>query len=123
MKRIEGRIGKGNEKASVFFQKAYRVVSQIPKGRVATYGDIASALGISGGARAVGRAMSMNQDTRTVPCHRVVRSDGHVGGYAKGFLAKMALLKKEGVSVDDFNRKIIDFETVRFKKFRKKSRG
>jgi methylated-DNA-[protein]-cysteine S-methyltransferase len=120
MKKLEGKIGKGNEKAPVFFQEAYKAASQIPKGRVATYGDIAVALGISGGARAVGRAMALNHDTRTVPCHRVIRGDGHVGGYAKGFLAKIAILQKEGVTIDSYRRKVKDFETVRFKKFKKK---
>lgn len=120
MNRMMGKIGKGNEKATPFFKEVYRAVSQIPKGRVATYGDISQALGVTGGARAIGRAMATNQDVRSVPCHRVVRGDGHVGGYTYGFMKKISLLQQEGVSIDILRRQIKDIESVRFTQFRAK---
>ena len=120
MRKLSGKVGKGNEKSGVFHQEAYKAASQIPKGRVATYGDIASALGISGGARAVGRAMAENRDTRTVPCHRVVKGDGQVGEYGKGTPKKITILRKEGVAVDKLTGKIKDFQSMRFKAFRTK---
>ncbi len=120
MRKLSGKVGKGNEKSAVFHQEAYKAVSQIPKGRIATYGDIASALGISGGARAVGRAMAENRDTRTVPCHRVVKGDGQVGGYGKGTPKKITMLRMEGVDVNLGSGKIKEFERVRFRAFRTK---
>ena len=71
-------------------------VRQIPKGETRTYGEVAKAIGRPGAARAVGTVMKNNYDP-TVPCHRVVRSDGKVGEYNRGgSKQKEALLKKEG---------------------------
>ena len=81
--------------------RVLRVVRTIPRGKVATYGGIARFLGTPRGARAVGRALNGNPDLVVVPCHRVVRSDGVVGGYARGVSRKIALLREEGVVVRD----------------------
>lgn len=59
------------------------VVRSIPKGEIRTYKEVAAAAGHPGAARAVGTIMKNNRD-ETVPCHRVVRSDGNVGGYNRG---------------------------------------
>ena len=80
-----------------FARKVYAVVAKIPRGQVRTYGQVAAAAGRPGAARAVGTLMSLNRDTKKVPCHRVVRADGKVGDYAFGGpKRKLALLKKEG---------------------------
>lgn len=76
-------------------------VMGIPKGTVASYGDIASALGNPRLARAVGRAMKRNPFPILVPCHRVVRSDMSLGGFSYGTGMKEVLLGREGVEVVD----------------------
>jgi O-6-methylguanine DNA methyltransferase len=68
---------------------------------VSTYGELAKALGGMRFSRAVGMALSKNPHPVTVPCHRVVRSDGRVGGYSRGAAEKIRLLVKEGISVED----------------------
>lgn len=84
------------------FSEAVRdAVRQIPRGETRTYKEVAEKAGNPAAARAVGMIMSKNID-RSVPCHRVVRSDGKLGGYngirggLRGIAAKAALLKHEG---------------------------
>ena len=72
------------------------VVRGIPWGRVLTYQEVARQAGRPKAYRAVGNILNKNRDPR-VPCHRVVRSDGTIGGYAWGTKKKIALLRKEGV--------------------------
>lgn len=90
--------------ATSFAKEVYRIVAQVPSGQVTTYGDVARALGKPGAARVVGSALACNPDTIAVPCHRVVRTSGHVGGY-QGHLqdpgGKRLRLGQEGVVVDD----------------------
>lgn len=98
------------------FQKFYRVVSKIPRGKVATYQDVAKAAGIPGAARAVGNAMACNPDTKTVPCHRVVKSTGHVGGYMgdrKRSNLKAKKLLSEGIQINRTTGKINNFEKTK----------
>lgn len=79
-----------------FADKVRAVVRTIPKGKTMTYGDVAKRAGHRGAARAVGAIMKENYDP-TVPCHRVIRSDGKIGEYNRGGpTAKLTLLKKEG---------------------------
>ena len=66
------------------WEATYDLVSQVPEGRVTTYGQVATALGDIVASRFVGLAMSRNDDTVRVPCRRVVRSDGRLGGYTGG---------------------------------------
>lgn len=74
-------------------------VRQIPKGETRSYGEIAAAIGRPGAARAVGTVMKNNYDP-TVPCHRVVRSDGKIGAYNRGGPEeKTRLLRAEGALV------------------------
>lgn len=75
---------------------------RIPKGQVRTYGDIAREIGYPGAARAVGNACAKNPVPLLVPCHRVVRSDGGLGGYSLrgGPALKRRLLAQEGVDMD-----------------------
>lgn len=70
---------------------------QIPEGEVRTYQEIARMVGSPRAARAVGNACNQNPFAPDVPCHRVVASNGKLGGYALGLNKKIALLKKEGV--------------------------
>lgn len=84
-----------------FREKVFRAVQQIPKGKVATYGDIAKLIGCAGGARAVGNALHQNTDCVAVPCHRVVNSKGALAkSYVFGGVAEQAKkLLAEGVNV------------------------
>lgn len=75
----------------------YDIVAQIPAGKVTTYGDIARALGHPGASRAVGRILNRNPNPIITPCHRVIKSDGKLGGYAFGKIRKKELLSKEGL--------------------------
>ena len=93
---------------SHFESRVHSAVAKIPPGRVATYGAIASQIG-SGSARAVGQALRKNPFAPEVPCHRVVRSDGSLGGvFGKTSDAALArkrrLLEQEGVCFDDAGR-------------------
>lgn len=76
------------------------VVASIPKGKVATYGQVAKLAGSPGAARAVGSIMRTNKDTKAVPCHRVVGSTGALTGYAygSGLSTKRKMLSSEGVA-------------------------
>jgi O-6-methylguanine DNA methyltransferase len=80
-----------------FASKVYKLTAKIPHGQVSTYGNVASALGQPGAARAVGNALNKNPYAPQVPCHRVIRSNGEVGGFAHGPAKKIVMLKKEGV--------------------------
>jgi len=83
-----------------FSEKVFKAVKRIPKGSVSTYSEIARLIGSPNASRAVGNALNKNPTQIIVPCHRVVRSDGSVGGFAKGSKKKIELLRKEGVIVN-----------------------
>lgn len=78
-----------------FREKVYAVVKKIPKGSVLTYKEVARRAGESGAARAVGNILNKNIDP-SIPCHRVIRSDGKLGGYNRGAESKIKILKQEG---------------------------
>ncbi len=79
-----------------FKEKVLDVVRKIPKGKIMTYKEVAKKAGNANAARAVGNFMKANYD-KSVPCHRVIGSDGKIGDYNRGGQsAKIALLKKEG---------------------------
>ena len=90
-----------------FSERCYKLLRKVPKGKVTTYGELARALGCKA-YRAVGQAMNKNPYAPEVPCHRVVCSDGSLGGFASGQKKKKAMLKKEGLEVA--KGKILDFE-------------
>ncbi|MFA7302527.1 MAG: MGMT family protein [Candidatus Paceibacterota bacterium] len=82
---------------TTFADLVRNAVRRIPKGETRTYAEVAKAIGHAGAARAVGTIMKNNYDS-TVPCHRVIKSDGAVGAYNRGGpAAKRKLLKAEGV--------------------------
>lgn len=82
-----------------FTEKVYRLVSSIPAGKVATYGQVAKLVGSPGAARAVGLAMRNNPHPIVMPCHRVVASNGELTGYSykNGVSSKKEILLEEGV--------------------------
>lgn len=90
-----------------FNQKVWQLLKKIPRGQVATYGQIAKAAKSPNSARAVGNACGKNPFAPIVPCHRVVASNGSLGGYSGGISKKIKLLAKEGVMVK--NNKIVNF--------------
>lgn len=90
-----------------FAEKCYEVLRRVPRGRVTTYGEIAKAVGVPRGARAVGNAMNKNPYAPKVPCHRVVFGDGRIGGFAGEVKVKVSLLRGEGVRVR--GGKVVDF--------------
>lgn len=82
-----------------FGDKVKKVVAGIPKGEVMTYKEVAVASGNKNAARAVANVMAANYDSK-VPCHRVIRTDGSLGGYNRGGVEKKrAILKAEGVNL------------------------
>lgn len=87
-------------KRNVFREKVIAIVKKIPKGETMSYKEVAARAGHPGAARAVGAIMRVNKD-KSVPCHRVIRSDGTLGGYngLQGVKSKRALLKREGGKV------------------------
>ena len=82
-----------------FQQRVWNALKKIPRGQVTTYQLLAKEVGRPRAARAVGNALNCNPMAPTVPCHRVVRADGSLGGYASGPKRKHALLTSEGVKI------------------------
>jgi len=80
---------------TAFQQRVYAVVRRIPKGKTRSYQWVARQLGNPRLARAVGQALRSNPDPMRIPCHRVIRSDGSLGGYAWGPSRKRRLLRRE----------------------------
>ena len=89
-------------------EKLYHKLLQVPVGYVTTYGDLAKAINLKNGQRVVGQIMKKNPFPVIVPCHRVVKSDGIVGGYVYGSERKKHMLSKEGLKIS--NNKILDFK-------------
>jgi len=81
-----------------FQKKVYAVVKKIPRGEVLSYQEVAGRLNNPAAARAVGNALNRNFNPR-VPCHRVVKSNGEVGGYREGTVKKIEILNKEGIKI------------------------
>ena len=79
-----------------FQQQVWEAAQNIPYGQVRTYGELARSIGRPKAARAVGSALGRNPVLIVVPCHRVLRSDGGLGGFAAGLVVKRALLRLEG---------------------------
>lgn len=78
-----------------FTEKVYKVVSRIPRGKVLTYKQVAELAGSPSAYRAVGNILHKNINP-AVPCHRVIKSDGSLGGYNKGVNLKKQILRSEG---------------------------
>ena len=88
-----------------FAEKVFSVVSEIPRGKVLSYKEVAIRAGSKRAFRAVGNILNRNPHPVVVPCHRVICSDGSLGGYRFGLKRKTSLLKREGVLIR--NNKVI----------------
>lgn len=94
-----------------FSEQVYAVVKTIPKGKVMTYKQVAEKLN-STAYRAVGQVLKNNPDVKNIPCHRVIKSNGDIGGYfgkinGENIERKIKLLENEGVKIK--GKKISDF--------------
>lgn len=96
MKQVARPRTKYGHGVSIFRTRVLKIVKRIPEGKAMTYGEVARAAGKPHAARGVGAIMRANRDPG-IPCHRVVRSDGGMGGYNRGGSArKEAMLREEG---------------------------
>ncbi len=94
-------------------RRVYTLLAKVPKGKVTTYGELAKAAGIKNGQRVIGKIMNKNPYPSIIPCHRVVRSTGQIGGYAYGTDVKNNMLTKEGVTITD--EKIINMDNITYR--------
>ena len=85
-------------RGTAFQRRVWQELRRIPAGATASYGEVARRIGKPGSARAVARACATNSLPLAVPCHRVVRSDGELGGYRGGVERKRTLLEREARS-------------------------
>ena len=90
-----------NLKGTKFQLKVWNYLKKIPRGKVKTYSEVAKSIGKPLAVRAVANAIGKNPLAPQIPCHRVIRSDGSLGGYSGkgGIKTKRLLLKKEGVTL------------------------
>ena len=89
-----------------FSEQVSEVVRKIPRGEFLTYKEVAKLAGRPRACRAVGNILNKSASRRTmIPCHRVIRADGKIGGYRCGTKRKIALLEKEGI-ITNSNGKI-----------------
>ncbi|MBN8550204.1 MAG: MGMT family protein [Deltaproteobacteria bacterium] len=102
-----------------FHERCYAALRKVPKGKITTYADLARHLG-SKGYRAVGNAMNRNPYAPQVPCHRVVRSNGEIGGFARGTPAKIRMLRAEGIEI--VSERVVNLDNFRYRFPRTKQR-
>ena len=112
-RKQEKNISKRPSTKTIKSEDVYNMLLTIPKGKVSTYGDLAKALGNPAASRHIGRILSKNPNPIKVPCHRVVMSNGKIGGYAFGTQKKKELLQNEGVIFADEYR-LNEFSKVRY---------
>jgi methylated-DNA-protein-cysteine methyltransferase-like protein len=96
------------------YERIYRLVARIPRGRVATYGQIAALAGLPNGARQVGYAMNALPESRGIPWHRVINAKGEISRRADPLFERIQrrLLEREGVRFDAKGR--ADLGRIRF---------
>lgn len=94
-----------------FSERCYTLLRKVPRGKVTTYKSIAHALNTKA-YRAVGSAMKNNPYAPQVPCHRVINSNGKIGGFAHGTEKKIALLKSEGIEIRNNKIDLSKYEHV-----------
>jgi AraC family transcriptional regulator of adaptative response/methylated-DNA-[protein]-cysteine methyltransferase len=99
VRAVEGRPARAavplDLRGTEFQRRVWRALAAIPRGETRTYSELAAALGAPRSARAVGSACARNPVAPIVPCHRVVREDGGLGGYRWGIAMKERLLRAE----------------------------
>lgn len=95
-----------------FNEKCYELLKKVPRGKITTYKELAEALN-SKAYRAVGNVMNKNL-YKEVPCHRVIKNDGRIGGFVRGSREKIKLLKQEGIEIKkgrvDLNKYLYKFK-------------
>ena len=98
---IHDQILKDIRRFPAFYQKVWLECAKIPEGETRTYGWMARKIGHPGAARAVGQALAKNPFAPQIPCHRVIRSDGSMGGYSAsgGIRKKLKMLEREKQTV------------------------
>jgi len=94
-------------------KKIYKKLLLVPSGKITTYGELSRAIGLKNGQRVIGRVMKNNPFPVIVPCHRVVKSNREIGGYAFGVDIKRNMLAKEGICIK--NNRIKNFEKSFFR--------
>ncbi len=95
-----------------FSTKVLKQTGKIPRGKVATYSGLATKLGTPRAARAVGTALANNPFPIIIPCHRVVRANGSLGGFGGGLKMKRELLDREGVALNAEDRVNAEFLNI-----------
>jgi O-6-methylguanine DNA methyltransferase len=95
--------------------RLYELTSQIPEGMISTYKLLAEAIGKPKAARAVGKLLNSNPYPIIVPCHRIIHSDGRIGGYSNGVERKTDLLISEGVVLR--NGRVVNYREILFNEF------
>ena len=106
-----------NRSPESFDERVWSLTSRIPRGRVTTYRILAEQLGTKA-YRAIGNALHRNPHAPQVPCHRVVKSNGEVGGFASGTAEKIRMLRAEGIEIS--GGRVVEFENLLFR-FRDKT--
>ncbi len=89
------------ENLTDFEKNVLELTYKIPEGKVSTYGQIARVLGNKYYSRAVGNALNKNPFAPKIPCHRVIKTNGQIGGFAKGSSEKEKRLKMENIIISN----------------------
>ncbi len=89
-------------------KRVYKKLLRVPAGKVTTYSELAKTVGLRNGQRVIGKIMNKNPYPAIIPCHRVVKATGEVGGYAYGKNIKINMLAREGINIKA--NKILDLE-------------
>ena len=92
--------------------KIYKKLLTVPHGKITTYKELSKSVGLENGQRLVGQIMKKNPFPVIIPCHRVIKSNGDIGGYLFGTNIKKNMLTKEGICIK--KNKIDSFEDVFF---------
>jgi len=93
-------------------EKIYKKLLTVPHGKITTYNELSKSIGLENGQRLVGQIMKKNPLPVIIPCHRVIKSNGDIGGYLFGIDIKKNMLRKEGICIT--KNKIDNFEEVFF---------
>lgn len=98
---------------SSFEKNVFDIVKKIPRGKILTYKQIAIIIKKPKAYRAVGNVLNKNKNLITIPCHRVIRSNGQIGGYILGMKEKEGILRRENIEIK--NGCVIDINKYLFK--------
>ena len=92
--------------------KVYEKLLEVPEGRITTYKELANAVDLKNGSRVIGNIMKKNLFPILIPCHRVIKSNGEIGGYTNGKKTKFSILFKEGIKIK--NGSVLDFKKRKY---------